>query len=121
MAAHKTRLSHIEMAPYLNGGYMKKLFLLFTSVVLYLLTVVVPVCADDVTKTEQTEQQTKQKDECLLVAKRCGMSAMSIQDKVEKLKEEIAKGRAVYTPEELDNLKQKLDDVSKTLDFLLDK
>jgi hypothetical protein len=81
----------------------------------------VPVCADDVTETGQTEQQKKQKDECLLVAKRCGISVMSIQDKIEKLKDEIAKGRAVYTPEELENLQHKLDDVSKTLDFLLDK
>ena len=98
---------------------MKKIFVLFTSVVL--LSVVMPVYADDVTKIDQTEQQTKQKDECLLVAKRCGISVMSIQDKIEKLREEIAKGRAVYTPEELENLQQKLDDVSKTLDFLLDK
>ena len=100
---------------------MKKLFILFTCVVLYLLSVVVLVCADDVTKSGQAEQQTKQKDECLLVARRCGISVMSIQDKIEKLKEEITKGRAVYTPEELENLQQKLDDVSKTLDFLLDK
>jgi hypothetical protein len=104
-----------------KGGYMKKLFILFTSVVLYLLSVVVPVCAEDITGAEQIEQQTKQKDECLLVAKRCGIAILSIQDKIEKLRDEIAKGRAVYTPEELDNLKQKLDDVSKTLDFLLDK
>ena len=80
-----------------------------------------PVHADEASTTEASEQQTKQKDECLLVARNCGNSAISIQDKIEKLKDEIAKGRAVYTPEELNNLKQKLDEVSRTLDFLLEK
>lgn len=64
---------------------------------------------------------TEQKDQCLLAAKRCGNSAVSIQDKIERLKEEIAKGRAVYTQEELDNLTQKLDEVSRTLDLLLER
>ena len=59
-----------------------------------------------------------QKDECLLLARQCGLSAQSIQDKIERLQEEIAKGTAVYTPEELRRLKQKLDEVSRTLDYL---
>jgi hypothetical protein len=86
-----------------------------------LLSAVVPVHADDAAATEQSEQQSQQKNECLLVARNCGRTITSIQDKIEMLKEEIAKGRAVYTTEELNNLKQKLDDVSRTLDFLLEK
>jgi hypothetical protein len=80
-----------------------------------------PVFADEAESTLSTEEQAQQKDECLLVARNCGNSAISIQDKIERLKDEIAKGRAVYTLEELNNLKQKLDEVSRILDFLLDK
>jgi len=100
---------------------MKRLSVLFAFIVISLLPALMPVHADEAGTTEASEQQTKQKDECLLVARNCGNSAISIQDKIEKLKDEIAKGRAVYTPEELNNLKQKLDEVSRTLDFLLEK
>ena len=100
---------------------MKKISMLLTAMLISLLPVVVPVLADEAATTEQPGQQTQQKDECLLLAKSCGNSAVSIQDKIDRLKEEIAKGKTVYTTEELNNLKQKLDEVSKTLDFLLDK
>lgn len=61
------------------------------------------------------------KDLCVLIAVECGHSAQSIQDRIERLKEAIAKGTAVYTPEELRSLKQKLDEVNKTLDLLGNK
>lgn len=61
------------------------------------------------------------KDLCVLIAVECGHSVQSIQDKIDRLKEEISKGTAVYTPEELRSLKQKLDDVNKTLDMLGNK
>lgn len=60
----------------------------------------------------------KKKNECLLIAKDCGSSIQSIQDKIEKLKEEIAKGTVVYTAEELKILKQKLAEINRILDFL---
>lgn len=67
------------------------------------------------------EEDGGQKDECLLIARNCGTSARSVQDKVERLQEEIEKGKRVYTPEELRQLKQKLDEVEKVLDFLGDQ
>ncbi|MSN27253.1 MAG: hypothetical protein GJV46_15485 [Geobacter sp.] len=100
---------------------MKRIATLFTAVLISLMPVVMPVFADETSTTGPSGQQDQEKDECLLLARKCGNSAVSIQDKIEKLKEEIAKGRAVYTAEELSNLKQKLDEVSKTLDFLLEK
>ena len=67
---------------------------------------------------EDDTARKKEKDECLLITRECGFSAQSIQDKIERLKEEIAKGTTVYTPEELRTLKTKLEEVNKILDFL---
>ena len=103
------------------GELMKKTPILFTAVVFSLLSISMPVYADETATGEPTEQQTRQRNECILLAIKCGNSIISIQDKIQLLKEEIAKGRTAYTREELDTLKKKLDEVSKTLDFLLDK
>ncbi|MDA8431174.1 MAG: hypothetical protein M0T70_18115 [Geobacteraceae bacterium] len=95
--------------------------ILVTTVVCSVLLGCASVYADEAASNGPSEQQTRQKNECLLRSKDCGRSARSIQDKIELLNEEIAKGRAVYTPEELKVLQQKLDDVNRTLDFLLEK
>jgi len=100
---------------------MTRISLLITTTFISLACNSVPVFSEDASPAELPEQQVQQKDECLLVARNCGNSAVSIQDKIERLKEEIAKGRAVYTVEELNNLKQKLDEVSRILDYLLEK
>ena len=99
---------------------MKKAMLLALILVFALLNSSLNAVSDDPGRTEQA-QKTHLKDECLLIAKKCGTSVVSIQDKIEKLKEEIAKGSSVYTPDELNILKQRLDEVSQTLDFLLEK
>lgn len=62
------------------------------------------------------QQQTQQKDECLLVAQNCPGEVMSIQQKINKLNAEIAKGTDVYTVDELRILNDKLDDAYKTLE-----
>ena len=80
-----------------------------------------PVLAGEPPPEETQDQRAAHRNECLLVATQCGTSIISIQDKIEMLKDEIAKGRTVYTAEELNELKRKLDEVSRTLDFLLDK
>jgi hypothetical protein len=67
------------------------------------------------------DDAARQKDECLLIARDCGSSVQSIQDKIERLKEEIAKGATVYTPEELNLLKHRLDEVNRVLDLLGNK
>ena len=100
---------------------MKRTSILFMAIVFSLLSIIVPVYADEAATDEPTEQQTQQKNECILLAISCGNSIISIQDKIQLLNEEIAKGRKVYSPEELDKLRKKLDEVNKTLDFLLDK
>ena len=100
---------------------MKKIPLRVAFTLIAVLAAVMPVMPDEPGTTETQERRTQQKDECLLTARQCGTTIISIQDKIERLKEEIAKGRAVYTREELNNLQQKLNDVSRTLDFLLDK
>ena len=100
---------------------MKRTAILFMAIVFSLLSIIVPVYADEAATDELTEQQTQQKNECILLAISCGNSIISIQDKIQLLNEEIAKGRKVYSPEELDKLRKKLDEVNKTLDFLLDK
>jgi len=100
---------------------MKRITAGTVTIILSLLPAVVTVLADETGMSDVSVQQTQKKDECMLVARNCGNSVISIQDKIERLKEEIAKGRAVYTPEELNRLQQKLDDVSRSLDFLLGK
>jgi len=101
-----------------NICWLTTLCVLMSSAIL---PAAVPLLADETETIDPQDQQTHQKDECLLAARRCGNSAISIQDKIERLKEEIDKGRAVYTLEELNTLQQKLDEVNRTLDFLLEK
>ena len=48
------------------------------------------------------------KDECLLLAMNCAQSVDSIQMRIERLNNEIAKGTDVYTRDELNVLKRKL-------------
>lgn len=105
----------------LMGVLMRKTSILFMTIVISLLSIIVTAYSDEATTGKPPEQQTQQKNECILLAIKCGNSIISIQDKIQLLKEEIAKGRAVYSLEELNNLRNKLDEVNKTLDFLLDK
>jgi len=58
------------------------------------------------------------KDECLLVAWNCAQSVDSIQQRIERLSNEIAKGTAVYTKDELNTLKRKLEEINKDLETI---
>ena len=57
----------------------------------------------------------QQKDECLLLAKNCPKEVMTVQQRIDKLNAEIAKGSDVYTADELKVLKGKLDEAEKEL------
>ena len=57
------------------------------------------------------------KDECLLVAINCGKDFISLEQKIEKLQKEISKGRAVYSDDELNILRERLNNANKTLEF----
>jgi hypothetical protein len=48
------------------------------------------------------------KNECLLVAKNCATESSTVQQRVDDLRNEIAKGYKVYTPTELNILKEQL-------------
>jgi hypothetical protein len=58
------------------------------------------------------------KNECLLISRNCTDSVDSIQQRIDKLNKEISKGTDVYTKDELENLKTKLRDTERTLDFM---
>lgn len=59
------------------------------------------------------------KDECLLVAMNCANEVDSIQARINRLNQEIAKGTDVYTSEELNVLKNKLQDANSTLKSII--
>ena len=61
---------------------------------------------------------TEGKDECLLVSWNCAQDVDSIQQRIERFTNEIAKGTAVYTKDELNILKRKLEEISKDLETL---
>jgi len=48
------------------------------------------------------------KDQCLIVAKNCAGEPSSVQQRVNELRREIAKGRYVYSADELRMLKEQL-------------
>jgi hypothetical protein len=48
------------------------------------------------------------KNECLLVAKNCATESSTVQQRVDDLRKEIAKGYKVYTPTELNILREQL-------------
>ena len=60
-------------------------------------------------------QQTANKDECLLLAMNCPKENVSVQNRIDRLNAEIAKGTDVYTPDELKVLNDKLNDSYKEL------
>ena len=67
---------------------------------------------------EMTKERGGAKDECLLVARNCGGDADSIQQRIGRLKAEIAKGTDVYTPGELRKLQSDLDKATNLLNYL---
>ena len=53
-------------------------------------------------------QSSHSKNECLLVAKNCATESSSVQQRLNELRKEIDKGYKVYTPTELNMLKEQL-------------
>lgn len=64
------------------------------------------------------EMAAMQKDECVLVSRHCKDAVDDIQTQIKRIDKEIEKGTAVYTPEELKKLEQKLAEVKAVLDGL---
>jgi Skp family chaperone for outer membrane proteins len=61
------------------------------------------------------EKPATEKNLCILYGQECANRADTIQEKIRKLQTEIEKGARVYSPEELERLKQKLDEVEEML------
>src|SRR4051812_18414356 len=57
------------------------------------------------------------KNECLLVAMNCGNSVDSIQQRIERIKKEIARGD-VYTNDEIRRLKDQLDEANRNFELI---
>jgi hypothetical protein len=60
----------------------------------------------------------KGKDVCLLVSMKCADNVDTIQQRIERLNKEIAKGTDVYTRDELRNLNIKLENAVRDLEAL---
>ncbi|GAC1465214.1 MAG: hypothetical protein PVSMB11_00380 [Desulfuromonadaceae bacterium] len=65
---------------------------------------------------EQGQQDGK--NECLLVAINCPNQVDTIQQRIERIKGEIARGSDVYTNDELGRLNRQLEEAIKNLEEL---
>lgn len=80
----------------------------------------VPVLSDEGTINPVMEPGLQgEKDECLLVAMNCAGQVDSFQERIYRIQNEINKGNAVYTNEELKSLENKLENMRRDLDSLV--
>jgi hypothetical protein len=70
----------------------------------------------NMTGQEAPQAQQGAKDDCLLVALNCPSVPDTVEQRIDKLNREIAKGMDVYTSEELQILNDKLEDAYKEMD-----
>jgi hypothetical protein len=69
--------------------------------------------------TTMEQGQQFEKDQCVLASLNCGNEVDSIQQRIDRLQGEIARGEDVYTADELRILNDKLDDANRTMEFLV--
>lgn len=92
---------------------MKRILYILFFLAINMLISTGTVHADE--KGLQTQKTVK--DECLLVSKNCPIPNYSLQERIKRLRDEIDRGTAVYTPEELRLLILKLQEARATQDF----
>lgn len=92
---------------------MKAIARTLTVVAATLLIAALPALADENVFGQQEPQA--QKNECLLVARNC--PADSIQERIQRIQGEIAKGTAVYTNDEMRRLNRELEEAQKILEY----
>ncbi|WP_168205941.1 hypothetical protein [Geobacter sp. FeAm09] len=99
---------------------MKRVYTIVSFAAAAMVVSALPVLADEGIKGQ--EGRSMQKDECLLVAQldvtNCPNQTSSLQGRVERLNREIAKGTDVYTPSELQTLKNERSEVQKIIDYV---
>jgi peptidoglycan hydrolase CwlO-like protein len=84
-----------------------------------LMLVAVPVRAEErVEGSAMRPAEQGVKNECLLVAMNCANQVDSIQERIDRLQNEIRRGTDVYTNDELKKLQDKLDDANRTFNDL---
>ena len=86
--------------------------------VLSILAASVILSASPLLAAEINLENEATKDECLLVSMNCVDNVDSIQQRIERLNREIAKGADVYTRDELKILNNKLEEAVRLLDVL---
>jgi hypothetical protein len=94
--------------------YVTKRIALLTAA---LSIVALPVLADDLSggKWAEPAQQPEGKDECLIVAMSTCDRVGTIQGRIDTILNEIKKGTAVYTEDELRILQNKLEDANREM------
>lgn len=98
---------------------MKRLFIAAALVLAFVTILHAEEQPQNAPEAAAAPQSQSEKDECILNSKDCGDQAISIQSKIERLKQEIQKGTKVYTPKEVQKLKNRLRDAEDVLDELL--
>ena len=99
---------------------MKKVTATLSALVATLLISSLPVLGEEggMGKTMDQGQQSE-KNECLLVSRNCGDQVDSIQQRIDRIRGEIARGSDVYTTSELQSLRDKLEDANRTLELIM--
>jgi hypothetical protein len=100
------------------GSAMKRIAFKIVVMIAATLISALPALAAEGMGSGMDQDQQGRKDECLLMAKNCGDSVDSIQQRIERISHEIRKGSAVYSSEELMRLNSQLRDANKELEFL---
>ena len=95
---------------------MKRIAVVISTVAAAMMLTTLPVLS-----AEHAMGKMDQKNECLLMSQKCSDNVDSIQQKIKKLDNEIAKGTRVYTPAELKRLNDKLNEANQVLDELMDE
>ena len=92
---------------------MKVISRTLIAVAATLMIAAVPVLAQEGVMGQQ--EQSVNKNECLLVAKNCPTD--SIQERIQRIQGEISKGSDVYTRDELRQLRNDLEEAQRMLEF----
>ena len=95
---------------------MRTLAYRLTLGVAYVMLLALPVRSADKDVFGGKDMGVGAKDECLLVAKNCVTD--NIQERIDRITNEIKRGTDVYTPAELKNLERQLSDYERQLLFL---
>lgn len=97
---------------------MKKVLYVFIVLAINTLLTPNPIFADDKDLNDYAVKgQRGSKDECLLMASNCPIPDYKLQERINRLRDEIDRGTSVYTLEEIQRLIRKLEDARATQDF----